>query len=188
METVAPMPASAELDKALETMPQSVTKGSAIFHHCCTVYAEMDAEASEVMFEGRKAKLYEGFLTKLFQDQLNFSQAYYSQVMAELRRMGCVQSIKRGGGTSPSRWVLLQQPTYEIYINLGGKEYRQGGPKSSRNLASMTDMFRDMEAKVTSMEDKYNTLLHGYLKLTQQVEDNATTIHELTVLVRDQLA
>lgn len=89
----------------------------ALFGHCVKVYNAMkDDENSQQVNteEGNTVTLYTGFLTRLFED-LGLSVPYYTDVMGALKRMDCARQMRRGGGTSPSQWILLREPTEALY-------------------------------------------------------------------------
>lgn len=62
----------------------------------------------------RGPRIYTGYLTRLFKD-LYLSVPYYSSVMENLKRMKCVEQIKRGGGPAPSQWALVQPPDRMLF-------------------------------------------------------------------------
>lgn len=85
-----------------------------LFEHCITVFEQMKRESSATEIEGSHALVYEGFLTRLFSG-LELATPYYTSVMQMLRKMGCVRQLSRGGGASPSKWELLEEPTLELF-------------------------------------------------------------------------
>lgn len=102
-----------------ETVPQ-------MYDHCTRVYAAMSKEAKEEIVEidleveGKQLSMadlqvpptrlvYEGHLTKIF-NQLELATPYYTSVLTHLKKMGCVQQLRRGGGSQTSRWELIKEP------------------------------------------------------------------------------
>jgi hypothetical protein len=89
-----------------------------LFEHVLRVFAEMRRHAVPQMTpdagEESHVLVYEGYLTHLFRD-LGLPTPYYSSVMDRLKVMGCVRQLSRGGGSSPSRWELLQDPDFEDF-------------------------------------------------------------------------
>ena len=83
----------------------------AIVDHCMAAYEAMEEEA----VTEDEGLVYEGFLTKLILQKLNLSMPYYTKVTKELKRMGCIHQLRRGGSTTPSRWMLLREPTMTLY-------------------------------------------------------------------------
>lgn len=103
-----------------------MAQAKALFTHCEQVYKEMvaTAEATEA-----GDLIYTGFTTKLFK-RLGLSVPYYSQVLTELKRMGCIQQIKRGGGSAPSIWLLIGEPDEKSFESLPEiSRYALGGRK-----------------------------------------------------------
>jgi hypothetical protein len=83
----------------------------AVFNHCVEVYSVMEKE-SETDAEGRV--VWTGYTTKLFK-RLGLAVPLYTSVTQHLKRMDCIRQLARGGGGSPSAWMLLQEPTTELY-------------------------------------------------------------------------
>jgi hypothetical protein len=73
------------------------------------------AKAEKLGPTKRHTLVYEGYTTRLFQ-QLQLPGPYYSSVMQRLASMGCIKQLSRGGGSSPSRWELLEDPELEAFI------------------------------------------------------------------------
>src|SRR5258706_10934436 len=119
----------------------------ALFTHCEAVYNAM-SEKSEVNPDGR---VYEGFLTKLF-DELELSVPYYSQVLTELKRMGCIEQVKRGGGTAMSIWYLLEPPTEDAFKSL---------PELTRNALGGFKIQRQFDSRIKELERRVNNLEQG---------------------------
>ena len=108
----------------------------AMFNHCRQVYDEMCttaveywadsgtgdprplavAEHPEPPYQGAvTVTVWEGFLTKLVNEKLQFSTPYFSHVRNNLIAMGCIRQLQRGGGSSPSRWELIQEPDLDKF-------------------------------------------------------------------------
>jgi hypothetical protein len=85
-----------------------------LFEHCSVVYETMRKAAKGTTVEGTYALVYEGYLTRLFADR-QLAMPYYTAVMRRLKAMGCVRQLSRGGGSSPSRWELLNEPSFEDF-------------------------------------------------------------------------
>src|SRR5690348_13949878 len=105
----------------------------ALFEHCVNTYRAMLSEAQPVSqittimdsIEGGiesegdpdEIMVYEGFFTQLVTSRLNLSVPYFTQIRKALMNMGCIRQLKRGGGTSPSQWELIYEPTLEAFMN-----------------------------------------------------------------------
>lgn len=89
----------------------------ALFHHCETVYDELLSQAKRVELDNGASTgmVYEGFLTALIKDDLHLSTPYYTSVTNALKKMGCIQQLRRGGSTTPSQWLLLKEPTLDLW-------------------------------------------------------------------------
>lgn len=100
----------------------------ALYEHCVEVYEQMANEAKlEVIDESGDGRLvYEGFITRLFQD-LGLSIPYFSSVMTKLKAMQSVSQLRRGGSTTPSRWVLITAPTLEAFRATPDKHLASAG-------------------------------------------------------------
>jgi hypothetical protein len=85
-----------------------------LFEHCSVIYEGMKKTARGVQVEGTYALVYEGYLTRLFADK-QLAMPYYTAVMRRLKAMGCVRQLSRGGGSSPSRWELLNEPSFDDF-------------------------------------------------------------------------
>lgn len=119
----------------------------ALYEHCCTVYSGM-YEKSKVDDLGRI--VYEGHLTKLFVE-LRLSVPYYTTVTRELKRMGCVEQIRRGGGGSESQWELIQTPTDVLWRHVGG-----GAKKTAASARHhmLEQRINDLTKRVNILEEK----------------------------------
>lgn len=101
----------------------------AIFEYTARIYGAMEEEATlEALgpqYGDEEGLVYEGFLTKLIQDN-DLPNPYYTKVTQELKRMDCARQLRRGGSTSKSRWLLLQPPSPELWHNSVGSTPRTG--------------------------------------------------------------
>jgi len=88
---------------------------AAIYGHCLTTYQAMLSTAQIVEGDaGEEMVVWEGMLTHLISD-LHLSTPYYTKIRRDLLRMGCVAQLKRGGGTAPSQWRLIKEPTIDLF-------------------------------------------------------------------------
>jgi len=89
-----------------------------MFQHCAEVYDRMLQEAKpKTVNESEQIVLmiWEGFLTRLITQDLRHSVPYYTAITQALRSMGCIEQIRRGGGSAPSQFVLHKAPTAELW-------------------------------------------------------------------------
>lgn len=118
----------------------------ALFTHCCDVYLAMDAKGQDKI-EGR---VYEGFLTKLVVEECGLSQPYYTQVTRKLKGMDCIRMLRRGGGSTPSLWLLIQPPSIDLFKHSPERPLRGAPNKNSR--APLDQKLRDANNRIASLE------------------------------------
>lgn len=75
---------------------------------------EAQVEALGPEYGDDEGLVYDGFMTKLIQG-LDLPVPYYTKILGELKRMDCVRQLRRGGSTTTSRWLLIQEPTPELF-------------------------------------------------------------------------
>jgi hypothetical protein len=123
------------------------------FEHCLVVFETMKKSSKGVRIEGDHAFVYEGFLTQLFRE-LGMPTPYYTSVMRNLKAMGCVRQLSRGGGASPSKWELIREPTWELFEVIEEKRI-----KTNTKAGQLEDMVRILTRRVGDLEDSVETLL-----------------------------
>jgi hypothetical protein len=119
-----------------EVRASGLYKVPALYEHCQTVYKAMVEEAEFVAPDNDNTdrqqlfRQWEGHTTKLVA-KCGLSVPYYSRVLRALQAMDCVRQLRRGGGGSKSVWLLMQEPTLELF---GSKvdDPQVGSAKSSR--------------------------------------------------------
>lgn len=88
----------------------------ALYIHCETTYKALLAGAqSRTDDQGNEILVWEGMFTALITNKLNLSVPYYTKIRKALLEMGCIRQLRRGGGTAPSLWELIQEPTLTLY-------------------------------------------------------------------------
>lgn len=98
--------------------------------------------------------IYEGFLTQLITQKLNLSTPYYTHVRTALIRMGCIRQLKRGGGTAPSQWELIYEPTEEAFH----RNRERKVPKQTKE--SQTErLITELSGRVADLEGKMGGVL-----------------------------
>jgi hypothetical protein len=92
-----------------------------VYEYSVRVYQTMKEEASTEslgpQYGDEEGLVWEGFSTKLI-ERLNLPTPYYTKVFGELKRMDCLRQLRRGGNTAPSRWLLVQPPTVELFLKM----------------------------------------------------------------------
>lgn len=130
-----------------------------LYQHCCEVYQAMDAHA-ELGADGQLR--WTGALTKLL-TKIGLSNPYYSAITQSLKAMDCIRQERRGGGGSPSVWLLLQAPTLELWQEYGSKSEGNKTQKEKQD----DQRFRIIEERIRIVEkdNKMLTdLVHEMLK------------------------
>jgi hypothetical protein len=147
----------------------------ALWTHVAKVYTTMEAEAEvellypevgeseEELAVQEKGLVYTGHLTALFQE-LKIPNPYYTSVMNCLKKMACVEQIRRGGGTGMSRWHLLQRPTEEGFLKLGGTGQKSASRHIGRNAAN-DQRVRDMNKRITRLEEDVKVLTEAVIEM-----------------------
>jgi len=124
-----------------------------LFEHCLVVYQQMREQAKGTQIEGRYGLVYEGYLTRLFAD-LNLAMPYYTAVMRRLKAMGCVKQLARGGGSSPSKWEILDEPSYEEFA-----AWNERRRENDTQLGQARGQIKALNARVTDLEEKVELLM-----------------------------
>jgi len=124
----------------------------ALFEHVTTIYTAMKSTAEDS--ESGVGKVWTGFATHLFEEH-NLSIPYYTQVMRMLQAMDCLRQLRRGGGSAPSKWLLVQEPTMELFDRACAIPGAYRGSKS----AQTDQMLRDLSNRVGDLEDKVEALV-----------------------------
>ena len=126
----------------------------ALYTYSERVYEAMRSQSRPVYLEGdtQESLVYEGFITKLVLDDLKIHVPNYSKVMAALREMGCIEQLRRGGGSTPSLFLIFEQPpSRELWY-----EKVPEGPKSvaSHRYDAMDQRLRDLQQRLDAMESE----------------------------------
>ena len=120
----------------------------ALFEHVSTIY---NAMAEEVEEDKDGNKIWTGFATHLFKEY-DLSVPYYTQVMRMLQAMDCLRQLRRGGGTAPSKWLLNQEPSMELF----DAACQIPGAYRGSKAAQTDQMLRDLSNRLTAVEDRLN--------------------------------
>jgi hypothetical protein len=135
----------------------------ALFGHCVSVYEEMLKTAKVVPLYDQEdtdeVVVWEGMLTTLITSKLNLSVPYYTSITRALKRMGCIRQIKRGGGTAPSQWELIREPTIELF------------DESKPLKAKPQDKYSLMQEQLNSQNSRLLRLERVLEKIIQEQEE-----------------
>ena len=138
----------------------------ALFFHVETVYKKMMEHAEERRDDqDRSLIVYEGILTNLILKECNLSTPYYSSVTQALRGMGCIRQLKRGGGTAPSLWELITEPTLEAFRNFKPPRAPQ------TRITQLQDQVDNLIARVTELERIFSKVISAEGSLVLDDED-----------------
>jgi hypothetical protein len=136
----------------------------AIYEHCCNTYKAMLQEATSIASTGGTIIVYEGFFTALITQKLRLSVPYYGRIRDLLVDMGCVKQLKRGGGTAPSQWEIITEPTREAFLLAhkieGPRKESQLGVTNARVSAlekQLSQALGDLRSIQAFLADKYGT-------------------------------
>lgn len=131
-------------------MEDAPNRSPALWRHCCEVYAAMEAEAETKTLYEREHLVWEGFLTKLFK-ALGLNVPTYSAVKNELTNMGCIRQLRRGGGPTPSVWVLFGAPDVKKF----NEQPKSLITKSGARKRTATDI---LQQQINDLRDRINLL------------------------------
>lgn len=139
-------------------MELAATKRYKLLEHCGVVFEAMKQRA-EPNDDGDL--LYTGHLTHMF-DEIGYSAPQYSDIMDALKRMDCVERIRRGSRNFPAIWKILREPTQELF------EFMPEKPKTLTAQARAT-----LEQKVDMMEERLKLLEDTVLPVAHAEIENA---------------
>ena len=114
-----------------------------VYEQCVQVFEAMDRQA--ILYTDEHQRYYEGYLTYLF-DDVGLSLSCYSTVMHRLQAMGCVKQKSPGSRNVPSRWIILQEPSEDLFI-----EHAVSARKHSR-VKELEDRVERLEQLVAQEE------------------------------------
>ena len=132
-----------------------------LYEYAHSVYSAMKEESTlePLGLESEEEGLvYEGYLTKLVTQNVGLSIPYYTATTRVLKDMGCIVQLRRGGSTTPSRWLLVTEPTLKRFND--ATAYR-----SLKKTADKKESQRinDLNSRLNSLEEKFEVLWTEYL-------------------------
>jgi hypothetical protein len=129
----------------------------ALFEHACNVYKTME-ESSE-MDDTLGLRVYEGHLTNLFR-KLLLSVPYYTEIKNRLISIGCIEQVRRGGGTAMSRWVLWKEPTLDEWKYASSKRPGRGNAVTviQQQIKDLSAMCRKLTMDVEQLQLRVKVL------------------------------
>lgn len=130
-----------------------------IFEHCLVAWRAMVKES--IAADGYNPdtdlpRLWRGSLTKLFEEEgLGISR--YTMVTNLLKQMDCIFQRRRGGGTTPSEWVLLKEPDLDEYTKTNLQDAKMAGKRGNlvdQRINDLTQRLNVAEQRIDEMEAK----------------------------------
>lgn len=139
----------------------------ALFAHCVTIYKEMLDQSKLMDVQGESGQetvvVYTGSLTRLF-EKVGLSIPYYTHVTRALKLMDCCRQTRRGGGGQPSTWLMLREPTIELYNAMDAQTtWKRGKTIQEQRLTDTNQRLTQMELRVNQLEYNYAILLQKEL-------------------------
>lgn len=145
---------------------------AALYDHCVKTYNALITGAKTKLIEDGETSttivVWEGMLTALITQKLYFSTPAYTSITRALKRMGCIRQLKRGGGTAPSEWELIKEPTIEAFLHdLAPKVIEQN------KYALQQTQITSINARLMTVEALLRNLFDEELKksTTSELED-----------------
>jgi hypothetical protein len=134
-----------------------------LFDYCLRTYKAMMAEATWHDMDGvTQSVVYEGHFTRLITVDLNLSTPYYTFVTRALKAMGCIRQLRRGGGSTPSQWELIREPTPELFNESGiNKHIRLPKYATREELAAIQQQLSDQSKTIMSLQSDFKKILEG---------------------------
>lgn len=133
-----------------------IDKVPMLYEYVQKCYAAMEEEAQYEDVETQEGiqnlLVYEGFLTHLVTDTLHLSVPYYTKLTRALKAMGCMSQLRRGGSSTPSKWLLFRKPTLASFTDPKVQE-------AVNKSATKDQRTRDLSTRVGSLEDNVEALM-----------------------------
>ncbi len=136
------------------TLPETIP---APYRYAQQLYEFMAKGSTVEVIDGKPRKVWQGHLTKAITEELHLSVPYYTKITTLLKRSECIVMIQRGGNSAMSKWVLLREPSAELFDSVvevddvdGKSPLTATRLKDNRNAQS----FRDLNERLNKLEDK----------------------------------
>jgi hypothetical protein len=135
-----------------------------MYDHCVKVFEEMQKTATIKEAEGGvRIAVWEGYLTRLIQQDLDLAVPYYSAIRAHLIRMGSVKQLRRGGGSSKSQWEVVKPPTKELF-----ETAQATGSQRLQQKETHIQRINDLTQRVARLEQNERALAEALSHLQGQ--------------------
>lgn len=129
----------------------------ALLDHCRKTYAAMLSD--EATRKEGDIVIYEGFLTHLITGKLSLSVPYYTAVRKQLIRMGCIRQLRRGGGTSPSQYELVYEPTEEAFFRVSAR--KEPKKQHQDRLEGMEERLQNLTQRLSELEGMLDSVVEA---------------------------
>lgn len=126
-------------------------RSPALWKHCIEVYSTMEAQAEVKVIYEKERLVWEGHTTKLFK-ALHLSVPTYSAVTNELKNIGAISQLRRGGGPTKSIWVLHGTPDINKYNSQPKSMYNKSGNRKSTALDIMQQQINTLRDRIDLLE------------------------------------
>lgn len=138
-------------------MPENQEAPPVLYQYCVDAYNLMLNAAKLESIEqddGTVAQkvVWEGMLTALITQKMALSIPYFTFVTRALKRMDCIKQLRRGGGTAPSRWEMLREPTYELFEETKSRETVQSPTRRTSATNAVLEQMAAMNVRVLRLE------------------------------------
>lgn len=159
----------------------------ALYNHCVAVYQAMHEQASvsplePLNDESEEALVYEGFLTRLVTNDVGLAIPYYTKVTNELKRMGCIAQLRRGGSSTPSRWQLLTEPDFEVFKETSSYEKKKSYVLEAERKSRL-EIVEDQVAQAVARANSADQTADQFLELAKAIDARLDSIVKLNNLV-----
>jgi hypothetical protein len=108
-----------------------------------------DLHQGDELVDPETQRVYTGHLTSLFAE-LQKPAPYYTDIMTALKAMGCVEQLRRGGGSAESKWVICYPPTEEGYLAYLNN---RSGSKKPGKVEILEQQVRTLSTRVQDIEE-----------------------------------
>jgi hypothetical protein len=121
---------------------------SAMLEHCQKVYEALQSDAVEELVgedgDEQAVLAWTGHMTKVIRD-CGLPSPYYTTVLNHMKRMGCIEQARRGGGTATSKWYLWTAPTNELFTTAQSAKKSGGQVRMDMLEQGLKDLKRRVE-------------------------------------------
>jgi hypothetical protein len=119
----------------------------------------LEAEGGQTVSQDDAKNVYEGHLTRLFSD-LGIANPYYSKIRDALVAQGCIDQLRRGGGSALSKWIVVKPPEEETFRSFMEMKRRPQGKTNilEQQVSGLRGMVNDAMNALEMMETRIQVL------------------------------